>query len=139
MLLPWSIICPVLQVEKKAQSWKFPMLLVKQWLSWLCRSPRSNRCVLIRFRRYARWLLQGNEEIPKILSDSILRLSKDHFAPFHKKQAHRRITVLQADRILVVDQGRIVEMGSPEDLLARRGLFFDLYQAQSFDLPQIAL
>ena len=53
--------------------------------------------------------------------------------------AHRLITILQADRILVIDQGRIVEMGSHQELLARRGLFFDLYQAQSFDLPQIAL
>ena len=54
-------------------------------------------------------------------------------------EAHRLITILQADRILVIDQGRIVEMGSHQELLARRGLFFDLYQAQSFDLPQIAL
>ncbi len=53
--------------------------------------------------------------------------------------AHRLITVLQADRILVIDRGRIVEMGSIKDLLAQRGLFFDLYQAQSFDFPQIAL
>ena len=53
--------------------------------------------------------------------------------------AHRLITILQADRILVIDQGRIVEIGSLQELLARRGLFFDLYQAQSFDLPQIAL
>ncbi len=41
--------------------------------------------------------------------------------------AHRLITVLQADRILVIDQGRIVEMGTLQELLARRGLFFHLY------------
>ena len=53
--------------------------------------------------------------------------------------AHRLTTILDADRILVIDQGRIVEMGSPAELLARPGLFFDLYQAQSFDLHRIAL
>ncbi len=53
--------------------------------------------------------------------------------------AHRLVTVLHADRILVIDQGRLVEMGTLQSLLARRGLFYDLYQAQSFDLPQIAL
>lgn len=53
--------------------------------------------------------------------------------------AHRLTTILNADRILVIDQGRIVEMGSRTELLARRGLFSDLYHAQSFDLPEIAL
>ena len=53
--------------------------------------------------------------------------------------AHRLTTILDADRILVIDQGGIVEMGSPAELLARPGLFFDLYQAQSFDLHRIAL
>ena len=53
--------------------------------------------------------------------------------------AHRLSTILQADRILVIEQGRTVEMGRPDELLARRGLFFDLYQAQSFDLNPIAL
>ena len=52
---------------------------------------------------------------------------------------HRLSTILNADRILVIDQGRIVETGSRDDLLALRGLFYDLYKAQSFDLPAIAL
>ena len=41
--------------------------------------------------------------------------------------AHRLATILNADRILVIDQGRIVEMGSRTELLARQGLFFDLH------------
>ena len=53
--------------------------------------------------------------------------------------AHRLSTILNADRILVIDQGRIVETGSRDKLLTRRGLFYDLYKAQSFDLPAIAL
>ena len=50
--------------------------------------------------------------------------------------AHRLTTIINADRILVIDQGRIVEMGSRTDLLARQGLFFDLYQAQSLESEQ---
>jgi len=53
--------------------------------------------------------------------------------------AHRLSTILNADRVLVIDQGRIVETGSRDELLTRRGLFHDLYKAQSFDLPGIAL
>ena len=53
--------------------------------------------------------------------------------------AHRLSTILNADRIFVIDQGRLIETGSRRELLAQRGLFYDLYTAQSFDLPAIAL
>jgi ATP-binding cassette subfamily B protein len=41
--------------------------------------------------------------------------------------AHRLSTVLIADRVLVVDGGRIVEDGSPADLVANTGRFADLH------------
>lgn len=44
--------------------------------------------------------------------------------------AHRLSTVRQADVILVVDQGRIVERGTHLELLARGGLYSDLYRIQ---------
>lgn len=37
--------------------------------------------------------------------------------------AHRLATVLQADQILVVDQGRLVQMGRHQDLIAQEGLY----------------
>lgn len=43
--------------------------------------------------------------------------------------AHRLSTVLIADRVLVVDGGRIVEDGPPEDLIADTGAFATLHQA----------
>ncbi|MCE7884664.1 MAG: ABC transporter ATP-binding protein, partial [Actinobacteria bacterium ATB1] len=44
--------------------------------------------------------------------------------------AHRLSTVLGADRIYVVDRGRIVESGRHDDLLARGGLYSELYETQ---------
>jgi len=44
--------------------------------------------------------------------------------------AHRLSTIIQADQILVIDVGRIVERGQHADLLAAGGLYADLYQTQ---------
>lgn len=44
--------------------------------------------------------------------------------------AHRLSTIQNADRIFVIDNGGIVEQGSPKELLARRGAYYDLYMAQ---------
>ena len=47
--------------------------------------------------------------------------------------AHRLSTIVRADCILVMDQGRIVEMGSHEALLQAGGLYQKLYQVQFRD------
>ncbi len=47
--------------------------------------------------------------------------------------AHRLSTVREADLILVIDGGRIVERGDHETLLARGGLYADLYRRQFRD------
>jgi ATP-binding cassette subfamily B protein len=44
--------------------------------------------------------------------------------------AHRLSTVRHADQILVVDEGRIVEQGTHAQLVARGGLYADLYRTQ---------
>jgi ATP-binding cassette subfamily B protein len=44
--------------------------------------------------------------------------------------AHRLSTIVAADVIFVIDRGRIVERGSHEDLLAKRGAYATLYDEQ---------
>ncbi len=44
--------------------------------------------------------------------------------------AHRLSTIVSADRILVVDDGRIVEEGTHDRLLARNGVYAELYRTQ---------
>ena len=45
--------------------------------------------------------------------------------------AHRLSTIRQADQILVIEQGQIVEQGKHEELLAKKGRYFDLYTYQA--------
>jgi ATP-binding cassette subfamily B multidrug efflux pump len=47
--------------------------------------------------------------------------------------AHRLTTVKEADLIVVVDEGRVVESGDHEELLARRGVYADLFSQQALE------
>jgi ATP-binding cassette, subfamily B, bacterial MsbA len=42
--------------------------------------------------------------------------------------AHRLSTIINADKILVMREGRIIDSGSHQELLEREGLYQDLYQ-----------
>jgi len=48
--------------------------------------------------------------------------------------AHRLSTIVNADLICVVDEGRVREKGTHSELLARRGLYYELYQRQFVDV-----
>ena len=45
--------------------------------------------------------------------------------------AHRLSTLHRADRLVVLDRGRVVEEGTHDVLMAREGAYFNLYQAQA--------
>jgi ATP-binding cassette subfamily B protein len=50
--------------------------------------------------------------------------------------AHRLSTIVDADRIYVLDQGRIAEAGNHAELIARDGIYRNLWQVQTGQTPQ---
>jgi ATP-binding cassette subfamily B protein len=59
----------------------------------------------------------------KLIQEAIASLAQDRTSFV---VAHRLSTIRNANRVLVLDAGRIVEFGAHEDLMARRGLFYKM-------------
>jgi ATP-binding cassette subfamily B protein len=45
--------------------------------------------------------------------------------------AHRLSTIIGADQILVIDKGEIIERGTHEELVGKKGMYFELYELQN--------
>ena len=63
----------------------------------------------------------------KKIQDAMLKLMENRTSIII---AHRLSTIQDADLIIVLDQGRIVEMGNHEELLKKQGVYNKLYQTQ---------
>ena len=52
--------------------------------------------------------------------------------------AHRLSTIQEADKILVLKEGQIIEQGNHESLLAAKGFYYDLYMSQFSKKEEVA-
>ncbi len=63
----------------------------------------------------------------KKIQDAMVNLMKNRTSLII---AHRLSTIRDADKIVVMDQGRVVEMGNHEELLEKQGKYYELYMTQ---------
>lgn len=63
----------------------------------------------------------------KLIQQGLLELQKDRTSFII---AHRLSTIRHADVILVIDRGEIVERGSHQELMTKKGFYYDLYMSQ---------
>ena len=63
----------------------------------------------------------------KKIQDAMVNLMKNRTSLII---AHRLSTIRDADKIVVMDQGRVVEIGNHDELLAQQGKYYELYMTQ---------
>ena len=66
-------------------------------------------------------------ETELLIQDAIKKLIKDRTNIII---AHRLSTIQNADKIIVMHKGKIREMGKHQELLDRKGMYYDLYLLQ---------
>ncbi len=69
-------------------------------------------------------------ETERLIQEATVRLMQNRTAIV---VAHRLSTIRHADRIIVLHRGRIREVGSHDELIAKQGLYYQLYQWQGYD------
>lgn len=69
-------------------------------------------------------------ESEALIQESLDRLAHDRTTIII---AHRLSTITHADKIIVIEHGKVVESGNHEQLMAQRGNYFNLFQVQKLD------
>ena len=69
-----------------------------------------------------------DSETEKLIQDAINNLVKGRTTLMI---AHRLSTLKQADKIVVIDKGRILEFGTPDELMEKKGKYYRLVKIQS--------
>ncbi|WP_422124776.1 ABC transporter ATP-binding protein [Planococcus sp. X10-3] len=68
-------------------------------------------------------------ESEALIQDSLERLANDRTTLI---VAHRLSTITHADQILVIDHGVLAEQGTHDELMKRKGVYYNLFQVQHF-------
>ena len=66
-------------------------------------------------------------ETEELIQDALINLMKGRTTI---AVAHRLSTIQNADKIILIHKGRIREMGNHQELLSKRGLYYNLYRLQ---------
>ncbi|GGB68681.1 ABC transporter ATP-binding protein [Fictibacillus barbaricus] len=69
-------------------------------------------------------------ESEHLIQEALEKLAKDRTTFI---VAHRLSTITHADRIIVIDHGRIVEMGKHKELMQKQGPYYDLFTVQQLN------
>ena len=85
--------------------------------------------------RQAYWLASDYSYTYPHLDSTSEALIQEALEPLMKGRtslviAHRLSTILAADKILVLDEGQLVEQGTHDELLGKGGLYAQLYETQ---------
>ena len=70
-----------------------------------------------------------DSETEQIVQEATRTLLKDRTSVI---VAHRLSTIVDSDLIIMLADGKIIEMGNHKELLEKRGAYFDLYRYQFF-------
>jgi ATP-binding cassette, subfamily B, putative efflux pump len=72
-------------------------------------------------------------ESEHLIQDSLKDLAKDRTTFI---VAHRLSTITHADRIILIEYGKIVEVGTHEELMSKHGNYFKLFQVQQLETKE---